>query len=373
MALKKVLMIVDNPTGERFGGGTAFVANGICENNDRLVKYGYITEIFNTQRINRSKKSMGKVKIENFINAFKLVVDLKKQLNSEEYNIIHFHSSIKFSLLRDLLVIQKIRNKFYGKIVLHIHYADKENILFNERYDKLVIMKLFKNVDKVIFLSEKTKEQFLQAGLAENKCAVVYNFHLVNTCNETVDRKFSALNTEHKRNLLFLGSIDKRKGIIELLTALTGVNKDYFIFNICGTVTDISVENKFYELVDSMKDNVVLQGYVSGEKKNKILNETDILILPSYGEGLPISILEAMASGCSIISTNVGAIPEIIKDKVNGYIIKPGDIESLRERINTLLTSKTHLKEVIKENYTYSKQFSIGNFIKNISNIYDTL
>ena len=80
-----------------------------------------------------------------------------------------------------------------------------------------------------------------------------------------------------------------------------------------------------------LEDCVHFNGFVSGDLKKELLSRSDVFVLPSYNEGLPISILEAMSYGCAIISTPVGGIPEVVKD--NGVLVQPGDIEGIAAAI----------------------------------------
>ena len=83
------------------------------------------------------------------------------------------------------------------------------------------------------------------------------------------------------------------------------------------------------------------EGWISGEHKIRLLNQANAYILPSYNEGLPISILEAMSYQLPIISTKVGGIPEIVKDGVNGYLIEPGNKQQLKSAIDKLIFDKS--------------------------------
>jgi glycosyltransferase involved in cell wall biosynthesis len=89
-------------------------------------------------------------------------------------------------------------------------------------------------------------------------------------------------------------------------------------------------------------DCVHFNGFVSGDAKAGLLSRTDVFVLPSYNEGLPISILEAMSYGCAIVSTPVGGIPEVVKD--NGVLVKPGDIDGIASAIYSLSDPETCLR-----------------------------
>jgi glycosyltransferase involved in cell wall biosynthesis len=80
-----------------------------------------------------------------------------------------------------------------------------------------------------------------------------------------------------------------------------------------------------------------LAGWVSGQAKEKLLQRNGIYVLPSYNEGLPVSVLEAMAADLAVITTRVGGIPELIADGSNGVLIEPGDREGLKMSMSTLL------------------------------------
>ena len=97
---------------------------------------------------------------------------------------------------------------------------------------------------------------------------------------------------------------------------------------------------------------------ISGQQLRDIYLISDIFVLPSYAENLPNSMLEAMAAGLPVIVSDVGAIPEVVKDGVNGFIIKAGDIASLTEKILILTESSdlrksmgAHNVQLIKEKY----------------------
>lgn len=83
-------------------------------------------------------------------------------------------------------------------------------------------------------------------------------------------------------------------------------------------------------------DSVEFLGWIDGERKSRLLSVADIFVLPSYYEGLPISLLEAMSWGIPIISTTVGGIPELVRDGTSGILIEPGDVHALAHALSTL-------------------------------------
>ena len=112
-------------------------------------------------------------------------------------------------------------------------------------------------------------------------------------------------------------------------------------------------------------------GWINAEDKEDFFSRTMINILPSYHEGLPMTILETMAYGIPNISTNIASIPEVIKNGENGYLIEPGDIESLKKYILLLISNKKKRTEISCEaKKTIDENFSIDKHINNLKKIY---
>lgn len=365
-----ILMVAPFEAMGRYKGGITYIAENICDKTKHFNNKNIKIEKFNTCRRSRNIKKTGKFSIDNILNFFKIYIDLQKKSNKESYDIIYYHSSIRLALLKDLIVISKISKKKKNKIILHIHFAEYDKIMFSSKLiNKIIIFMMNKSIEKVIFLSKETAKEFINKGLYYNKASVVYNFHNLEYSEIELKNKVDLQNVKEKIEIVFLASLDRRKGILDALEALTRIKENY-IFNICGTINDLSIEDDFNKRIKQLGDRVKLHGYVSGQQKKDLLLRSDILVLPSYGEGLPISIIEGLAGGCSIITTNVGAIPEVF-GKNNGYIINPGNIDDLSEKFNVLISNHKLRKKYIENNIEYSNEFKINKFIKNIESVFE--
>ena len=168
--------------------------------------------------------------------------------------------------------------------------------------------------------------------------------------------------------LLFLGDIGHRKGIYDLIRALP----DNIEINSRGSACrwgrgDIDVVRRSAKEL-GIEKHVLLPGYVSGPEKFRLLAEAAIYVLPSYNEGVPISILEAMSVGLPIVTTPVGGIPDVIRDGEEGFLVSPGSIDQLARRIIELLGSED-LRKRMGENARrrlqteYSPEASVGALI----------
>jgi glycosyltransferase involved in cell wall biosynthesis len=131
-------------------------------------------------------------------------------------------------------------------------------------------------------------------------------------------------------SILFLGLITHKKGIFDLLMVLADKkellkNKLKLVIGGYGQVDELkAIINK-----NDLEELVEYKGWVTGQEKERLLQQADIFILPSYYEGVPVSILEAMHFGKPIISTYVGGITEIVEQGINGLLIQPGDYAAL--------------------------------------------
>ena len=139
--------------------------------------------------------------------------------------------------------------------------------------------------------------------------------------------------------LLFLGLLAEDKGIYDLLDVIARHKTEFAgrLQLLIGGNGDAERVKNFiaqHGLIDIIK----FAGWVSGEKKSQLFNTADAFILPSYHEGVPISILEAESYALPVISTQVGGIPEIVTG--NGILFKPGDKNAMYQAIVRMMTDE---------------------------------
>jgi glycosyltransferase involved in cell wall biosynthesis len=134
--------------------------------------------------------------------------------------------------------------------------------------------------------------------------------------------------------LIFVGQLHKRKGVDDLVRAMRGINY------LCVIVGEGPEKRYLTNLVEELGlGNVVLTGAIPREELISLYLGSTVFVLPSTAEALPLTILEAMSSGLPVVSTRVGAIPEIIKNDVNGKLIQPHDVSGLEKGIKFLISN----------------------------------
>lgn len=350
-------MIAPFETQGRFKGGITSVATDIINNNDFFIENNIEIVPFSNCFVARNYKTMGKLSLKNVANFLIYKKELKKKVRETDFDAIYIHTSVKNALLKDLIVAKHFVKKY--KVYLHIHSCGIENILPKNKILRKTIIKFFnKKIKKIIFLSSSTQQEFVNLGLNPDKSVVIYNF--INKFPSKHSKGILSVNSGEKINLLYLASISKSKGIIDLLKAVGQLDRN-IVLNIAGSINNLEIEEEFNQLIALLGDKVKLHGYVSGEEKEKLLSISDILVLPSYWEGMPVSVIEAMSHGQAVIATDVGALPEMIGSE---NLIKPGDVKTLTEKIRFLIDNPSELLKRKKENYLNSRDYSADIFME---------
>lgn len=306
----------------------------------------------------------GKSSIDNFAYIFTQRNAIRKHLKHNLYDVIHIHTSREFLFLKDVLLAKMIHDSYRIPVVMTIHVGAMETV-YNRIgwFKKKSINILNQTVAKTIFLSKVMRDDFLSAGLKELNSTVLYNFHnFVPTTN--------ICTTKDGLQLLYVGAIHKEKGILELLHAIEKSPKLNLHLNICGKITDNTIKDEVDILKKSLSDRVSFLGYVSGEDKTLLYKQSDILILPSYHEGLPLVVMEALGAGCGIIATKVGAIPEILTEK-NCLWVDIASDESIIRKLDAITPER--LIAMKNANKVLGMQFSFYEHVTQLSNIYKSL
>lgn len=260
----------------------------------------------------------------------------------KKIQIVHIHGAAYMSFYRKRLFIN-IASFFKKKIIYHMHAGEFEDF-FNRSKRKNVIIKTINKVDRFLVLSDSWKQYFVGIGVKEDKILVINNV-VDPICDVEVHKAYQS-----RINVLFLGLLVKAKGVYDLLDVIIENKQDLentYHFYIAGNGDD-------YHIVKLIKEHkldnfVTFLGWIQGSKKLEVLKATNIFVLPSYFEGLPMSILEAMSCGAAIIASKVGGIPEVVHSDVNGILIEPGDKSALRDAF-LKMRDNSRLLSIFKEN-----------------------
>jgi len=295
--------------------------------------------------------------IKLFFYIKSLVVFINRLIFDRKVRIVHICSSSEGSFYRKaiILLIAKI---FKKKAIFHIHGSRFYNRVHSLR--RFCMKKALDAADSILVLSKKWV--FALKQLTDNK-----NIKMIPNAIDASD--FKSIDTKKENfqpNILAVGRLSKQKGTYDILDIIPLVVKEIpeakFYFAGDGDV------EKVKELCarKGIEKNVILLGWLDRNKLLDALKNASIFLLPSYQECFPISILEAMAAGLPVISTNVGGIPEIIKNSVNGFLIEPGQTQELYKKVMQLLNNGKLCKNMGKNNIEKAEAMFSLNSVKSM-------
>ena len=252
------------------------------------------------------------------------------------YRILHMHVSKEGSLIRKLFFVLEGK-LFRKKVIFHTHGGE-----FFSKYEgypagiKRLIRLLFDSVDAIIVLSDRRKDEY-SAITKRKKIHVIPNF--LGLRQDDVKN----INTD-RLTFFYLGMLNRQKGIDDIIEATSRLKDRKFKVILAG----IGEIDRYKEMIhrkglDGMFD---FTGWIEGEKKLKVLQEGDICILPSYFEDLPMTIMESLAFGRPIITTDVGGIFEMVRHGENGFMCTPGDVKKITEYMQIFLDNPQKIKEM---------------------------
>jgi glycosyltransferase involved in cell wall biosynthesis len=267
----------------------------------------------------------------------------------QEVDVIHIHFSERGSTLRKSILIS-IGLLLRQSIILHAHGAT-----YQEFYAGLptsiqkILAFLFSKCSKIIVLSKSWQDYYVtKFRLDRDRVVVLYN---------PVQMPASIPYRQGRKQLkfVFLGRIGKRGGpldlakslisfpkqdkgafdLIEAFAALPPADRDRTELVLAGN-GDLDTANQLIAKLE-LADKITILTWLNPEQRDKLLATADAFILPSYNEGLPMSMLEAMAWGLPVIVTPVGGIPEAVRNRQNGLLVQPGNQVQLSQAMQQLI------------------------------------
>lgn len=329
-----------------------------------LVKYNECINYIPFIQGKKDKESRGgKWLLNQLFTPFRLL----KLLCRTHIDIVHFNIALEpLSLIRDLSIYWILKMLSYP-VLLHIHggryvISKPQNSLL-----KFVIFYFLRHADVILVLGEIERKSISeQYGVDAESIHVLANAVLLSPLTVN-DKQYQSV-----LSILYLGRVDKNKGLVEILATLDGLEEqgDNFLFYLCGVGPD--KEWFVSECSKIIGDKLIDKGLIYGEEKQQILNLSHIFLLPSYFEGLPMALLESMNNLIVPVVSSVGAIPDIVVQGKNGFLVSsPKEIINAIEKLNRDRNLLLELSVSAKD--TISKYYSLDYYLKNMNVFYTLL
>jgi glycosyltransferase involved in cell wall biosynthesis len=353
--MKKRILLV-GPSITKSYGGMVTVEKQILNSN--LLKNKYDIDFFDTY----IDGSFLKRAIYSFYKCFYFCFHKVYK----KYDLIHFHMASNGSTFRKMW-LARIVFSHHVPYFVHIHGSDFDSFFIKQsRIKRTQILRFLSHAKCVIVLSEYWRAKL--SGFGVNNCVVVPN------CIDS--SRFISLKANKNNdftNFLFLGRVSKRKGIWDIVEAvkLLSLERKDFMVNVAGDGENKELDKLIKK--EKLGAFFTIYGWVDGEAKRKLLSSSHVLLLPSYNEGLPMSILENMAAGKIIISSNVGGIPEVVSNNENGFIIAAGDVSMLLSSMKQCFSPETYVHISLENIKKIERNFDISVFDKKLLGLYDKI
>lgn len=239
-------------------------------------------------------------------------------------SLLHLHAAMKGSFWRKAIFL-RLGHAVGLPGVFHLHGSEMKLFYAAQgAFGRRMIARTFSQADRVIVLSESW-QRFVHEVAPQARVSVVFNF---------VDLPAAVGGRPRQQGeplrIVFLGLIGDRKGVFDLLRAVRQV-EDTRPGQLRLLVGGNGEVDRLRHVVaeSGLGGCVEVLGWVGAERRRALLSEGHALALPSYNEGLPMALLEAMAHGLPVLTTDVGGIPELVAHGVQGHVVKPGDMSAM--------------------------------------------
>ncbi|VBA30074.1 GalNAc-alpha-(1-_4)-GalNAc-alpha-(1-_3)-diNAcBac-PP-undecaprenol alpha-1,4-N-acetyl-D-galactosaminyltransferase [Mycobacterium pseudokansasii] len=338
----RVLTVGTAPTGPNSRGGMAAVTQLLIEDNDpRFHIRSVPTYVDDSLPVWLWTGISGMLKASVLLLAG--VVD-----------VLHVHFSLRGSVVRKSLPLFVARMRGIPTII-HCHSSH-----FFTWFDGLPAplrraVRAALRADYVVLLGESHMvASSARLGFEVSKARLLYN-------PVVMPRDAPPLRTRRPVSAVSLGRLGTNKGSYDLVRAIGLLPNDIRADLRVTLAGDGEVEQvREFVRANALDDTIDVVGWVGPADRDRLLTESAIFVLPSYSEGLPMSVLEAMANGVVPVTTPVGAIPEVVTDGVNGLLVKPGEQAQLAAALQALIVDTELRNRLAAAAYARARTFDVA-------------
>ena len=301
----------------------------------------------------------GLKKIITFINKLKTIQKASAAFHPDLVYITPAAAGI--ALYKDYIMVQFLKRRCQN-VVLHYH---NKGVAQNSKkwYNRLLYKRLFCDV-RVILLSELLYPD-ISSYVSQERVMICPNGIPDSNCSLQKTKR------GHKLQILFLSNLISSKGILTLLDALVLMKNENIHCSIAGAPGDISVSRLQTEIERrGIQDMVTYHGATDADQKLALFGQTDIFAFPTENDCFPLVLLEAMRSGVPCVTTDEGAIVDLVKDGQNGYIVEKQNAEKLAKKLQWLEVHKQErLQMGMAGRKMYERNYTVADFEKRICDI----
>lgn len=302
-----------------------------------------------------------------------VLLDFMRQLYREREANVHLNTSLNFAAITRDAFFLLIALSFGRSVVVFIHGWEQSFANSLTGLKQLLFKQLFDRARLLIVLAAPFKKSLHEFGLTTRITVETTCYPPDLHCS----RETSTIRSKSLKNgpkILFLSRIVKEKGVFELVDAckLLCARFPFLTLHVAGDGPDMSLLREYVSL--QRAEFVRFHGSITGQRKNDLYGEAHLFCLPTYyGEGLPVSILEAMYFGLPVVTTRAGGIDGIFSDGLNGLFVEAGNVLDIASKIEILLTNPQQTESISLYNIAYAERFSSKAVAQRLASLHDSL
>ncbi len=277
--------------------------------------------------------------------------------------IVHIHFSKRGSTLRKTLLAWMVLRA--GRpLVLHAHSGSFDQFFSRlPRLARRLLKRIFGRADCVIVLSRHWRDFYArQVGLDLRRIVVLHN-------PVALPRSVPARAGRQSVQLVYLGRIAEHKGAFDLLRAYGALPASLRLHTRIVFAGDGKVE-QLREQAREWGDAIEIHTWIDSHARDILLAQSDVFVLPSYYEGVPMAMLEAMAYGLPVVTTRVGGIPDIVQDQREGLLIAPGEPEQLQDALRQVIEDEGWRLALGRQARLCAQRFDADRYARDLLHIY---
>lgn len=290
----------------------------------------------------------------------------KTFLTSHPDAMVHYSFPLDArSVVRDFFFIAHAYRK-HRKMLVHIHGG----VYLTKKKRPWIINRIMHRIfsmDVTFVVLSELERKIIQDDFYAKQVEVLPN------CVDLTDaQSYTRIYHDEKPLTIgYLGRIEENKGMDWLLIATERLRREGMTFKLVLAGKEDGRDDYLEKFSLLLGPCFHYCGIVSGESKKEFLRNLDVFVLPSYFEGLPMSLLETMSYGCVPVTTSVGSISEVVRDGKNGIIIRKKDEKSIVDALRRLDANRLLFQSLSKEaKQTILTKFSPETFIKRLNKLY---
>jgi len=313
---------------------------------NRLRKEKHQTEIVCLNKKGSLKNNY--LSLRRIIEILKILYNVLRKRKNKDLIYVSIAESF-LGNLRDIF-IYCICFKYKQNIILHMLGGAGMRKILSQKGIIFKINRYFIEKFKGVIIEGTANYDIFAKVISNERIHIIPNFaeEFLFSNDDEIKKKYSSLD---RIQILYLSNLIPGKGYVELVNGFISLDKelsDKFNIIFVGGFESEKSKNEFFKNINNYKNIEYLGAFIDGNRKRELFLKSHIFCLPTYYpyEGQPISILEAYATGCVVITTDHSGIPFIFKDRVNGYKVEPKSSESIKKVLEVILNNKNRLEDI---------------------------